>query len=155
MPVRRACIDIGSNTTRLLVAECGRDQLDEVHQERAFTHTVSYLTALAALGRMLGMDLSAVPSLLRAALAEPAPVRAAQMLLGREPLHLFIELAGGNLCDLIGRKEYVACGEHVDRSDHDHGGAGVRLLAVTTTAMHFARCQIVSSTRPLRRPGGA
>jgi exopolyphosphatase/guanosine-5'-triphosphate,3'-diphosphate pyrophosphatase len=36
--VRRACIDIGSNTTRLLVAECGDDMLLEVHQERVFTH---------------------------------------------------------------------------------------------------------------------
>jgi exopolyphosphatase/guanosine-5'-triphosphate,3'-diphosphate pyrophosphatase len=35
--VRRACIDIGSNTTRLLVAECGAEQLSEVHQARAFT----------------------------------------------------------------------------------------------------------------------
>jgi exopolyphosphatase/guanosine-5'-triphosphate,3'-diphosphate pyrophosphatase len=36
--VRRACIDIGSNTTRLLVAECDGERLLEVHQERAFTH---------------------------------------------------------------------------------------------------------------------
>jgi exopolyphosphatase/guanosine-5'-triphosphate,3'-diphosphate pyrophosphatase len=36
-PVRRACIDIGSNTTRLLVAECEAEQLLEVHQDRAFT----------------------------------------------------------------------------------------------------------------------
>jgi exopolyphosphatase / guanosine-5'-triphosphate,3'-diphosphate pyrophosphatase len=36
--VRRACIDIGSNTTRLLVADCGPDVLRPVHQERAFTH---------------------------------------------------------------------------------------------------------------------
>ena len=35
--MRRACIDIGSNTTRLLVAECEADQLHEVHQDRAFT----------------------------------------------------------------------------------------------------------------------
>jgi exopolyphosphatase/guanosine-5'-triphosphate,3'-diphosphate pyrophosphatase len=35
--VRRACIDIGSNTTRLLVAECGGEQLLEVHQVRSFT----------------------------------------------------------------------------------------------------------------------
>jgi exopolyphosphatase / guanosine-5'-triphosphate,3'-diphosphate pyrophosphatase len=36
--MRRACIDIGSNTTRLLVAECDGERLIEVHQERAFTH---------------------------------------------------------------------------------------------------------------------
>ena len=35
--VRRACIDIGSNTTRLLVAECEAECLHEVHQDRAFT----------------------------------------------------------------------------------------------------------------------
>jgi exopolyphosphatase/guanosine-5'-triphosphate,3'-diphosphate pyrophosphatase len=35
--VRRACIDIGSNTTRLLVADCHGGRLQEVHQERAFT----------------------------------------------------------------------------------------------------------------------
>jgi exopolyphosphatase / guanosine-5'-triphosphate,3'-diphosphate pyrophosphatase len=35
--VRRACIDIGSNTTRLLVAECGEGMLREVDQEREFT----------------------------------------------------------------------------------------------------------------------
>ena len=36
--MRRACIDIGSNTTRLLVADCDRDALHEVHQTREFTH---------------------------------------------------------------------------------------------------------------------
>jgi exopolyphosphatase/guanosine-5'-triphosphate,3'-diphosphate pyrophosphatase len=36
-PVRRACIDIGSNTTRLLVAECEMEHLHEIHQDRAFT----------------------------------------------------------------------------------------------------------------------
>ena len=35
--MRRACIDIGSNTTRLLVADCDGRHLLEVHQERAFT----------------------------------------------------------------------------------------------------------------------
>ncbi len=35
--MRRACIDIGSNTTRLLVAECDGERLLEVHQERSFT----------------------------------------------------------------------------------------------------------------------
>jgi len=35
--VRAACIDIGSNTTRLLVADCDRDGLQQIHQEREFT----------------------------------------------------------------------------------------------------------------------
>ena len=42
--MRRACIDIGSNTTRLLVADCDRDRFVEVHQERAFTHVRRGLT---------------------------------------------------------------------------------------------------------------
>lgn len=44
--MRRACIDIGSNTTRLLVAESDGELLLEVHQERVFTH----------IGRGLGKD---------------------------------------------------------------------------------------------------
>jgi exopolyphosphatase / guanosine-5'-triphosphate,3'-diphosphate pyrophosphatase len=43
--VRRACIDIGSNTTRLLVADCDGARLLDVHQERAFTHVGRGLTA--------------------------------------------------------------------------------------------------------------
>jgi exopolyphosphatase/guanosine-5'-triphosphate,3'-diphosphate pyrophosphatase len=43
--VRRACIDIGSNTTRLLVADCERDGLVEIHQERSFTHLRRGLTS--------------------------------------------------------------------------------------------------------------
>jgi exopolyphosphatase / guanosine-5'-triphosphate,3'-diphosphate pyrophosphatase len=35
--MRAGCIDIGSNTTRLLVADRTADRLQEVHQERAFT----------------------------------------------------------------------------------------------------------------------
>jgi exopolyphosphatase / guanosine-5'-triphosphate,3'-diphosphate pyrophosphatase len=43
--VRRACIDIGSNTTRLLVAECRGDGLHELHHERAFTRLGGCLLA--------------------------------------------------------------------------------------------------------------
>lgn len=43
--MRRACIDIGSNTTRLLVADCDGERLVEIHQERAFTHVRRALTA--------------------------------------------------------------------------------------------------------------
>jgi exopolyphosphatase/guanosine-5'-triphosphate,3'-diphosphate pyrophosphatase len=35
--VRRACIDLGSNTTRLLVADCDGEHLSEVAQQRSFT----------------------------------------------------------------------------------------------------------------------
>ena len=42
--MRRACIDIGSNTTRLLVADCDGERLLEVHQERVFTHVRRGLT---------------------------------------------------------------------------------------------------------------
>lgn len=35
--MRRACIDIGSNTTRLLVAECDGQQLHSLHETRAYT----------------------------------------------------------------------------------------------------------------------
>ncbi|HEY8867177.1 MAG TPA: hypothetical protein VIM22_09605, partial [Solirubrobacteraceae bacterium] len=36
-PVRHACIDIGSNTTRLLVADLDGESLRPVHELRAFT----------------------------------------------------------------------------------------------------------------------
>jgi exopolyphosphatase/guanosine-5'-triphosphate,3'-diphosphate pyrophosphatase len=49
--VRGACIDIGSNTTRLLVADCDRDGLREVHQERAFTRISRGLTAGGAISK--------------------------------------------------------------------------------------------------------
>lgn len=44
--MRAACVDIGSNTTRLLIAERNDGRLAELHQERVFTH----------LGRALGPD---------------------------------------------------------------------------------------------------
>ena len=56
--------------------------------ERAHTHTVSYLTALAVLGRMLGVELSPAPQLLRDALALPAPLEDAQKLAGCEQILL-------------------------------------------------------------------
>lgn len=48
--MRRACIDIGSNTTRLLVAECdGRGGLVPQHEERAFTRIGSSLDERGAI----------------------------------------------------------------------------------------------------------
>jgi exopolyphosphatase / guanosine-5'-triphosphate,3'-diphosphate pyrophosphatase len=48
--VRAACIDIGSNTTRLLVADYLDEALVEVHQERAFTRIGKGLAASGAIG---------------------------------------------------------------------------------------------------------
>ncbi len=44
-PVRRACIDIGSNTTRLLIAECADGGLQALHQQKAFTRIGAALLA--------------------------------------------------------------------------------------------------------------
>ncbi len=68
--MRRACIDIGSNTTRLLVAECEAGQLLEVHQERSFTR----------IGRNLGTA-GAIP---QAKIAEVARVVGAQLQAARD-----------------------------------------------------------------------
>jgi exopolyphosphatase/guanosine-5'-triphosphate,3'-diphosphate pyrophosphatase len=68
--VRRACIDIGSNTTRLLVAECDGENLLEIHQDRAFTH----------IGRGLRRDGTIPPP----KIAEVASVVAAQIETARE-----------------------------------------------------------------------
>jgi glucosamine--fructose-6-phosphate aminotransferase (isomerizing) len=77
----------------LTVAVCGEDariDADVVVRtcptERAQTHSVSYLTALAALARMLGLDLADAPRLLREALALPAPLAEAQRLADKDPL---------------------------------------------------------------------
>ena len=43
--MRLACIDIGSNTTRLLVADCEPARLAEIHQQRAFTRLSRGLNA--------------------------------------------------------------------------------------------------------------
>jgi glucosamine--fructose-6-phosphate aminotransferase (isomerizing) len=55
-------------------------------RERAHTHSVSYLTALAALGQLLGLDLTSAPRLLREALAAPPPLDEARRLAGKDPL---------------------------------------------------------------------
>jgi exopolyphosphatase / guanosine-5'-triphosphate,3'-diphosphate pyrophosphatase len=68
--VRRACIDIGSNTTRLLVADCDDDRLAEVHQERSFTR----------LGRGVGLD----GTIGSAKIAEVVAVVAAQLRRAQE-----------------------------------------------------------------------
>jgi exopolyphosphatase / guanosine-5'-triphosphate,3'-diphosphate pyrophosphatase len=48
--MRLACIDIGTNTTRLLVADCQDGRLVEVHQERAFTRIGKELSGAGMIG---------------------------------------------------------------------------------------------------------
>lgn len=55
--MRGACIDIGSNTTRLLVADCDGQHLREIHQARAFTR-IGY--DMAADGRIGGPKVAEV-----------------------------------------------------------------------------------------------
>lgn len=68
--MRRACIDIGSNTTRLLVADCVGGGLRECRQERAFTQ----------IGRSLDAD-GAIPD---AKLAEVVSTVRGQLAIARE-----------------------------------------------------------------------
>jgi exopolyphosphatase/guanosine-5'-triphosphate,3'-diphosphate pyrophosphatase len=55
-----ACIDIGSNTTRLLVAECRDGVLREVMQQRAFTRLGKALGSGGRIGRRKTAELAAV-----------------------------------------------------------------------------------------------
>jgi exopolyphosphatase/guanosine-5'-triphosphate,3'-diphosphate pyrophosphatase len=68
--MRAACIDIGSNTTRLLVADRRGDRLQEVHQERAFTR--------------IGRGLPAGAVIPGEKIDEVVAVVAAQLLIARE-----------------------------------------------------------------------
>ena len=65
-----ACVDIGSNTTRLLVAEAGREGLREVLAQRCFTR--------------LGRDAAADGAIAAGKLSEVAEVVAAQVQAARE-----------------------------------------------------------------------
>jgi exopolyphosphatase/guanosine-5'-triphosphate,3'-diphosphate pyrophosphatase len=63
--VRVACIDIGSNTTRLLVADCDGKRLHGVHQQRAYTR--------------IGQDLGSDGRISTLKMAEVGEVVAAQL----------------------------------------------------------------------------
>jgi glucosamine--fructose-6-phosphate aminotransferase (isomerizing) len=52
--------------------------------ERAETHSVSYTSALAVLARLIGIDVSAAPALMRSMLEEPVPDEAARAIAGRK-----------------------------------------------------------------------
>jgi len=60
--VRGACIDIGSNTTRLLVADRASGELHEVHQERVFTRISRGLAEDGAISRAKIAEVASVVS---------------------------------------------------------------------------------------------
>jgi exopolyphosphatase/guanosine-5'-triphosphate,3'-diphosphate pyrophosphatase len=100
--VRYACIDIGSNTTRLLVAECSRGAMREVHQERVFTR--------------IGHGLREHGVISAAKIEEVAAVVSAQVALARELGVTYIHgvataaiRRAGNGADLVSAIE-SACG---------------------------------------------
>ena len=68
--MRGACIDIGSNTTRLLVADRDGDRLERIHEQRVFTH--------------IGRDVRATGRLSQLKIREVCDVVAAQLERARE-----------------------------------------------------------------------
>jgi exopolyphosphatase/guanosine-5'-triphosphate,3'-diphosphate pyrophosphatase len=125
--VRRACIDIGSNTTRLLVAEFDGEQLLEVHQERAFTR----------IGRGMLGDGSIAP----AKIAEVAEVVAEQLRLaidlGSEEVHAVATAA----------IRHAANGSSLATAIKAACGVAVKIL----TSEEEARLAFVGAARTLER----
>jgi exopolyphosphatase/guanosine-5'-triphosphate,3'-diphosphate pyrophosphatase len=75
-PARLACIDIGSNTTRLLVADRAGRRLTWVHQERAFTRIGSELGQAGQLG---SAKIAEVVAVVRSQLASAHQLGAARV----------------------------------------------------------------------------
>lgn len=100
--MRRACIDIGSNTTRLLVSEYDGEQLLEVHQERVFTR----------LGRGLDADGRISPAKLEEVVAAVTAQAEGATALGCVEIHAVATAAvrrAANGGELVARIE-AACG---------------------------------------------
>jgi exopolyphosphatase / guanosine-5'-triphosphate,3'-diphosphate pyrophosphatase len=94
--VRCACIDIGSNTTRLLVAEPARDgRLRELRVERAFTR----------LGSLLGPGGAIPPAVVRVAAEVVAEQAAAAREEGAEAVRV---VATAAIRDAPNREDFVA-----------------------------------------------
>ncbi len=106
--MRGACIDIGSNTTRLLVADCDQDGLHQVHQERAFTR----------ISRGLG-DGDPIPA---QKMAEAAEVVAAQLQRANELGAIRVQVVG------TAAIRRAANGAELAAAIHDACGLEVRIL---------------------------
>jgi exopolyphosphatase/guanosine-5'-triphosphate,3'-diphosphate pyrophosphatase len=125
-----ACIDIGTNTTRVLVADARRGRLSEVLQRRAFTR--------------IGRDIDASGRIGDAKIAEVARVVAEQRRLA--------EQAGAGPLRVVatGAIRTAANGDELLRAVREAGGVDVHLL----DGEEEARLAFVGATRTAARPLG-
>jgi exopolyphosphatase / guanosine-5'-triphosphate,3'-diphosphate pyrophosphatase len=123
-----ACIDIGSNTTRLLVADAGNGSLRELVTQRAFTR----------IGRSLDSG-GAIPP---AKIAETAEVVATQAKVAREVgAQQIVTVATAAIRNAPNREELLAA---IERA------GGMRLAVLT--GEEEARLSFVGATRTLLSP---
>jgi exopolyphosphatase / guanosine-5'-triphosphate,3'-diphosphate pyrophosphatase len=119
-----ACIDIGSNTTRLLVADAGNGQLRELVQQRAFTR----------IGKSLGKG-GAIPA---RKIAETADVVATQTRVAREVgAEHIVAVATAAIREAPNREELVAA---------------VGMPLTVLSGEEEARLSFVGATRTLLAP---
>jgi exopolyphosphatase/guanosine-5'-triphosphate,3'-diphosphate pyrophosphatase len=123
-----ACIDIGSNTTRLLVADAGNGQLRELMTQRAFTR--------------IGKSLDAGGAISPEKVAETAEVVATQAKIAREVgAEHVVTVATAAIRNAPNRNELLAAIEQA-------GGMSAEVL----TGEEEARLSFVGATRTLLSP---
>jgi exopolyphosphatase/guanosine-5'-triphosphate,3'-diphosphate pyrophosphatase len=123
-----ACIDIGSNTTRLLVADAGNGRLRELVTQRAFTRIGASL-----------LDGGTIPD---EKIAETAEVVRTQTVVAREVgAEEVVAVATAAIRNATNREDLVAAVE-------DAGGMSLSVL----TDEEEARLAFVGATRTLLRP---
>jgi exopolyphosphatase/guanosine-5'-triphosphate,3'-diphosphate pyrophosphatase len=124
-----ACIDIGSNTTRLLVADAGDGRLRELVTQRAFTR----------IGKSLGTNGGSIPP---DKIAETADVVRTQSTVAREVgAEEIVAVATAAIRHAANREELVAAVEHA-------GGMPLTVLSDEEEA----RLSFVGATRTLLQP---
>jgi exopolyphosphatase/guanosine-5'-triphosphate,3'-diphosphate pyrophosphatase len=123
-----ACIDIGSNTTRLLVADAGNGHLRELVSQRAFTR--------------IGKSLNSGGTIPDKKIAETAEVVATQARIAREVgAEHVVAVATAAIRNAPNREELAAAVE-------DAGGMSLTVL----TGEEEARLSFVGATRTLLAP---
>lgn len=126
--MRCACIDIGSNTTRLLVADVAQGRLEAVVQQRSFTR----------LGRAIAADGVIPPPLIDAVVDVVARQREVAAVAGAEHLRV---VATAAIRRAANRRELLA-------AIREHAGVDVAVLP----GDHEARLAFAGATRTLATP---